>query len=185
MPRHHEQVFKDELQRLCEIGVLSKTGASQWLSPSFIIPEKDGRVRWISDLRSLNKVIKRMVLNLPKIQDILTRRKGYQFFSKIDISMHYYTFELDEASKELCTICTPFGNYKYNRLPMGISQSPDIAQEVMEDLFCHLEEVDTYIDDVGCFNDDWSSHIASLDKVLTILQENNFTVNPFKCEWAV
>jgi hypothetical protein len=31
-------------------------------------------------------------------------------------------------------ICTPFGNYRYNQLPMGISQSPDIAQEAMEDL---------------------------------------------------
>jgi hypothetical protein len=44
VPRHHEQVFKGELDWLCEIGVLSQCGASQWLSPSFIIPKKDGRV---------------------------------------------------------------------------------------------------------------------------------------------
>lgn len=183
--RHHQQVFKDELQRLCNEGVLSKCGASHWLSPTFIVPKKDGRVRWVSDFRALNKLIRRKVYNLPKIQDILTRRSGYEFFSKIDISMHYYTFELDEASKELCTICTPFGNYRYNRLPMGVCQSPDIAQEIMEDLFRQLEEVDVFIDDVGCFNNSWSSHLASLDRVLTILQNNNFTVNPLKCEWAV
>jgi hypothetical protein len=35
---------------------------------------------------------------------------------------------------------------------MGISQSPDIAQEIMEDLFRATEEVDVYIEDVGCFN---------------------------------
>ena len=185
VPKHHEQVFKDELDRLVQAGVLSKCGASEWLSPNFLIPKKDGRVRWISDFRALNKCIKRKVYNLPKIQDVLTRRKGYAFLSKIDISMHYYTFELDEASKNLCTICTPYGNYRYNRLPMGVSQSPDIAQEVMEDLFRSLEETDVYIDDVGVFNDDWQSHLRSLDKVLTILQDNNFTVNPFKCEWGV
>jgi hypothetical protein len=44
VPRHHEQVFKGELDRLCDIGVLSQCGASQWLSPLFIIPKKDGRV---------------------------------------------------------------------------------------------------------------------------------------------
>ena len=185
VPKHHEQVFKDELDRLCAAGVLSRTGASVWLSPTFLIPKKDGRVRWITDFRELNKVIKRRVYNLPKIQEILTKRKGYRFFTKIDISMHYYTFELDEESKNLCTICTPFGNYKYNRLAMGINQSPDIAQEIMEDLFCHMDEVDNYIDDVGCFNNDWQSHLQSLDKVLNILQDNNFTVNPFKCERAV
>jgi hypothetical protein len=52
-PQHHEQVFKED--QLCESGVLAHCGASQWLSASFIIPKKDGRVRWISDFCKLNK----------------------------------------------------------------------------------------------------------------------------------
>ena len=81
VPKHHQRVFKEELDRLVKIGVLSRTGPSEWLTPSFIIPKKDGRVRWISDFRGLNKFIKRKVYNLPKIQDILLRRSGYAFFS--------------------------------------------------------------------------------------------------------
>ena len=185
VPKHHQRVFKEELDRLVEIGVLSPTGPAEWLTPSFIIPKKDGRVRWISDFRGLNKFIKRKVYNLPKIQDILQRRPGYEFFSKLDISMQYCTFELDEASKDLCTICTPFGNYRYNRLPMGVSQSPDIAQEIMEDLFRKFEEVDVYLDDLGVFSNSWQSHCTSLEKILAVLEENNFTVNPLKCEWGV
>jgi putative transposase len=91
--------------------------------------------------------------------------------------MLYYTFELDEASKEVCTICMPFGNYRYNRLPMGVSQAPDISQEIME--------VDVYIDDVGVFSKDWNTHCVSLSSVLNVLKTNEFTVNPTKCKWAV
>jgi transposase InsO family protein len=185
VPRHHRDVFRAELKRLEEIGVLEKIGASPWLFPSFTIPKKDGTVRWISDFRELNKLIKRRVYNLPRIQDILTKRTGYKFFSKLDISMQYYTFELDEASQNVCCICTPEGNYRYKRLPMGVCQSPDIAQEIMEDLFRALDEVDVYIDDVGVFNDSWQSHLLSLRKVLALLQDSNFTVNPLKCGWAV
>ena len=37
------------------------------------------------------------------------------------------------------------GCYKYKRLPMGIKQSSDIAQEVMENLFLDLDDVEVYI----------------------------------------
>ena len=59
IPQVHLEAFKTELDHLVRIGVLSKAGTSEWGSPTFIIPEKDGRIRWISDLHELNNVVVR------------------------------------------------------------------------------------------------------------------------------
>jgi hypothetical protein len=68
---------------------------------------------------------------------------------------------------------------------MGVKQSSDIAQEVMENLFCDLDNVEVNIDDIGCFLSSFSMHRFTLNIILTHLQQNSFTVNPSKCEWAV
>jgi hypothetical protein len=76
----------------------------------------------------LNKVIKRKIYPLLKIQNILIKCPGYKYFTNIDILMQHCTFELSKETKDLCVIITPFGNYLYERVTMGVKQSPGFAQ---------------------------------------------------------
>ena len=187
VPHSQMKTFKDEADRLCEVRVLEKCGLSEHAYPTFIVPKKDGRVRWVSDFRELNKMLIRTVYGIPRVRDIMARRKKYRYFTKLDLTMYFYTYELDEESQMMCVITTPFGKYKYLRLPMGICNSPDIAQEAMERIFLDMrdDEVETFIDDIGIFSMDFDEHMDKLKTVLTRLYKNGYIVNPLKCEWAV
>ena len=185
IPHVHLATFKKELDHLVKIGVLSPVRDTEWGLPTFIIPKKDGRVWWVSDMRELNKVIKRTQYTLPIINDVLRKRRGYEFLTKLDISMQYYTFELDEASKLLCTIVMPFGPYCYNRVPMGLKISPGYAQARMEEVLRGIDDADCYIDGIGVFSISREKYLSSLKEVLCRLEDNGFTINPLKCEWAI
>jgi hypothetical protein len=127
VPERHKRIFKQELDHLVQEGVLEPGTQSAWIAGTFIIPKKDGCVHWVSDFCGLNKATKQKVYPIPIISDVLCCQRGYKYLTKIDLSMQYYCFELDDASKELCTIATPFSLHHYRRLPMGVNQSSDIA----------------------------------------------------------
>jgi hypothetical protein len=80
--------------------------------------------------------------------------------------MQYYTFELDKDSQDLCTIITPFGKYKYLRLPMGLKCSPDITQAAMENVLSDIEDADIYIGNVGAFSNNWDHHVKLIATIL-------------------
>ena len=138
-----------EMEKMVNNGVLSfKHGRSEWASPTFVVPKKDNRIRIFSDFREVNMLIKRKPYPMPRIHKIIQKRSGNTHFTKMNLSMQLYCFELDEESKNHKTIITPDGQlYEYNRLPVGIKISPDEAQTIMEAILQGLD-VTCYIDDL-------------------------------------
>ena len=68
---------------------------------------------------------------------------------------------------------------------MGLKCAPDFAQQAMENVLQGINNSKVYLDNIGCFSNEWKHHLRLLDRVLTALQTNGFTINPRKCEWAV
>jgi Reverse transcriptase (RNA-dependent DNA polymerase)/Retroviral aspartyl protease len=185
IPKAYEDTLKLEVERLCKIGVLKRINHSEWGSPTFIIPKKDKTVRFISDFHELNKRIKPQPFPLPKIQDLLLKLEGFQFATSLDLNMGYYHIELSPHAKQLCTIVLRWGKYEYQRLPMGLCNSPDIFQEKMSVPMADLEHVRAYIDDLLIISKgSFQEHLQKLDIVLQRLQQAGLKINATKSWFA-
>ena len=110
VPHIHLQVLKREVEQLVRLGVLKRQPDSEWGSSAFIIPKKNGQVRFISDFREVNKRIIRTPYPIPKIATVLQQMEGFTFATSLDLIMGYYTIRLDSDAQKICTIILPWGN---------------------------------------------------------------------------
>ncbi len=60
--------------------------ASEWVSPSFIIPKSDQTVRMVSDFREVNKRLVKKPFPIPKISTVLQEIEGFTFETALDLN---------------------------------------------------------------------------------------------------
>ena len=135
----------------------------------------------------LNKVLEDEQYPLPLIKDVLTQRQGYDWVTVIDLTSQFYHFKLSEESTYLCVITTPFGLYRYLRLPMGVKIAPAFAQAIMESLFRHdFDDVSCFINDIAVFTTGFFElHVERVQATLRVLVQAGFSIKPKKCFWGV
>ena len=186
IPHAYEQTLKKEVERLIKIGVLEKCSDSEWASPTFIIPKKNGTVRFITDLRQVNKRIVRKPFPIPKISDVMQKLVGFQYATALDLNMGYYHIRLNPDAQKICTLILPWGKHKYLGLPMGLSGSPDIFQDKMTNLVGDLEYARAYLDDLLCLTcDSFEDHLNKLDVILNRLNNSNLKINAQKSSFCM
>ena len=94
---------------------------------------------------SLNKFVKQVPVQNMNVNDLLTKISGGRIFSRLDLEGAYLQLQLDESSKDLTTINTPFGLYRYERLPYDISASPGIFEGCIRQVLQGLPGVVSYM----------------------------------------
>ena len=67
--------------------MLEKNYDSPWAAPSFIIPKKNGQVRFLTDFRQLNKRLQRKPYPIPKILDMMQTLQGFTYATTLDLNM--------------------------------------------------------------------------------------------------
>ncbi len=95
----------------------------------------------------------------------------------IDLRNAFLQVPLDETSKQLTTISTPYGLFEYNFLPFGLSVAPAIFQKVVDELIDGLPGVLAYQGDLIVHGMNPAEHLKNLYSLLLRLVEKNVRNN--------
>ena len=111
---------------------------TDWANGLVIVSIPNGDLRIYLDPRPLNKAIKRQHHRLPTAEVIISEMAGAQYFSQLDASSGYWQVRVDDASYDLPTFGTPFGRYRFKRLPCGIHSVSEVFQAKVASLIENL-----------------------------------------------
>ncbi len=88
----------------------------------------------------------------------------------------YFQIEIDEQHKERTAFSVgPLGFFEFNRLPMGLSNSPATYQRLMEECLgdLNMKICVIYLDDLIIFANSFEEHMERLQIIFDRLKECN------------
>ncbi|UYV73826.1 K02A2.6-like, partial [Cordylochernes scorpioides] len=113
------QIIQDEVNKMEKLDIIQPS-ESPWASPVVLIRKKDGSWRFCVDYRRLNKITKKDVYPLPRIDDTLDCLRGARFYSSMDLQSGYWQIDVEESDREKTAFITPDGLYEFKVMPFGL-----------------------------------------------------------------
>ena len=170
-------IIKEALDKLIDTGQLVRVNEpTPWIS-NMVVRErppsatKPAKVRICLDpSQTINKAILRPVYPIPTLEENLHRFHQAKIFSTFDIKDAFQTIKLTEESSKLTTMHTPWGRYRWTRLPFGISSAPEEFQRRIHDVLCGLEGVVNIADDIIVIGRGTSLKEATHDHDRTVIE---------------
>ena len=89
---------------------------------------------------------------MPKVEDIFSKVNGAIYFTTLDLRAGYHHLPLDKPPIPKTAFNSPFGKYKYVKVPFGLAQAPAYFQELMTGILKDFNFVIAYLDNIIIFS---------------------------------
>ena len=184
IPFSIQEKLKRKLKDMEKDGIIQKVEyPTEWVSSLMIVEKPDSSLRICLDPKELNEVIMRERHDIPTAEDIQRQLSGKKLFTVLDQTSGFWQVQLDDESTDLCTFNTPFGRYKFLRLPFGISCAPEIYQKLVEKTFGDISGTHVVFDDLIIAAETEEEHDRILNEVMLRAREKNVRFNKKKVQF--
>ena len=150
-----------------------------------IVEKKDKSLRLCQGPLDLNKYVKKEYHRPPSVEEIYSQLNEKKIFTIIDMTDCYWHKKLDKELSLFCTFNTPFGRWKFNRLPFGLKLASDVAQMMVNDNFGDTDGALDVYDDLIIAASDEKEHDQIMHQVLQRTRERSIKFNLKKIRFRV
>ena len=180
-----KEIEKEHIEEMLKKGIIRKS-KSPWSSPVVFVPKKGGEIRFCIDYRKLNKVTKKDNHPLPRIDEMLDKFEGSQWFSSIDLASAYWQVEMDERDIEKTAFITSEGLYECLVMPFGLCNAPATFQRLMHEVLGNLiyTKAPVYLDDIIIHSETFEQHLEDIQEVFDRLRDARLMSKESKCEFC-
>lgn len=183
-PRRHSS--NSNVEKMLRARAIEE-GNGGWGFPVVLVHTKDGEVRFCVDYRALNKITKKDVYPLPRIDETLEALGGALLFTTLDLRAEYWQILVAPEDRDKTAFTTKKGLYRFVRMPFGLTNAPSTFRRLMNGVLRGLTSSTclVYLDDIVVFTRGGiERHIVELTAVLESLQRAGLTLKLKKYKFA-
>eukprot|EP00057_Strongylocentrotus_purpuratus_P014994 XP_011669468.1 PREDICTED: uncharacterized protein LOC105440709 [Strongylocentrotus purpuratus] len=185
-PIHLRDELKREFDDMEGNGVITKViEPSAWVSSIAVSRKSNGKLRVCLDPKDLNRAIRRCHYRTITTDEVIHKLSGARHFSKLDAKNGYWSIKLDHDSSLLTTFNSPFGRYRYLRMPFGLAMSQDVFQQRMDEILEGCPGTIGIADDIVVFGKSEAEHDQNLHHLMSKAVKYGLQFNSGKCSIKV
>ncbi|GBL90120.1 Retrovirus-related Pol polyprotein from transposon 297, partial [Araneus ventricosus] len=184
-PIIEKEIINEQIEQWLKDKII-RPSTSEYSSPVGLVKKKDGSSRLCIDYRRLNKITVREHFPLPLMDDLLDRLQSANIFTTLDLRNAFFHVDIDPSSKKYASFVTDTGQYEFNKMSFGLTNSPNVFQRYIYNVFRDLIKenvVMIYLDDLVISSENETQGIERLQRVLQTASVYGLELNIKKCQF--